>query len=257
LGANLKFSFKQKADYIEALGISVWLPRLKLVNAKPAIQLKSQLSDDRPERPQLSEKETIPSISEVVASLPISADVSAPGMPIIKGPLVNNSEKESAKIKNTEADRSAGSIRFGLALYVMNDWIVCSSLTSDYNDFEHSATQLITNILKVLGTSKPTLEHHHIISWPFFSNPNASQGIEPARLYVNGIIQHLVEQHQVSKLLVCGGVLAKLNHWSAVDGRDYNLDRLIIPSVYKMMDDPSEKAKAWQIIQNSKIYQAK
>ena len=248
MGATLIISRQQKSDYIEAMGIRRWLPRVILPNAMPPIQF-SVVASERFSEPVSAPNDVSENLETQSPAVPSHSPL--PSVPKLEHPPRVNVSTHKSDQNSSEPN----SIRFGLALYVVKDWLVCSSLTSDYQEQEASAVQLINNILNVLGVSELGLAHHHIISWPFFTNPNASQGVESAKQYVNGVIEHIVEEHKVSKMLVCGGVLAKLNKWQSIEGSEFELSRLIIPSVYKMLADPSEKAKAWQIIQNSTLLQ--
>ncbi len=228
---------EQKSNYINALGIEPWYPRMVLINAKPV----QPLIMEPVEHGERSVSEVPVSTLQAVSVLEETRNTEQQTKPVV--------QLADAAVPNTEKP-----IRFGLALYVIDDWIVCSSLISDYQHFNDVAGKLIHSILKAISDGTGTLHYHHVISWPFFSNRQVSQGIEPARQYVNGVIEHLVEQHKASKLLVCGGVLAKLNQWQDVEGREFGLSRVNIPSVYKMLSDPREKAKAWHLIQKSTLF---
>jgi len=225
---------EQKYNYIDALGIEPWYPRVVLINAKPvqALGLEQVEPEDTsvPEVP-VSTLQTVSVVEET-----------------------SDTEQPKTTVADSVAQNSEKPIRFGLALYVIDDWIICSSLVSDYQQYNDVSVKLIYAILNAISNGTGTLHYHHVISWPFFSNRQVSQGIEPARQYVNGVIEHLVEQHKASKLLVCGGVLAKLNQWQDVEGQEFGLSRVNIPSVYKMLSDPREKAKAWHLIQKSTLF---
>ena len=234
---------QQKVEYIDALRISLWYPRINLVNACAPIQLQAQSSSTVVDAKQQMKRQADDTAVESVFS-PVKPMQVETGIGSLK---TIESQSVSANLS-----KDISSVRFGLSLYVYDDWIVCSSLTSDYQAHETASAQLIQNILSTLGKSNRTLQYHHVISWPFFSNANASQGIESARLYVNGVVHHLAEEHHGTKLLICGGVLGKLNNSNTVEGNDFGLQRLIIPSIYKMLIDHKQKAKAWQIIQESK-----
>ncbi|WP_196161740.1 hypothetical protein [Reinekea sp. G2M2-21] len=228
---------EQKSNYINALGIEPWYPRMVLINAKPA----QALVLDTIERGETSLSEVPESTLQAVSVLEETRNI-------------EQQEQPEALLADSATQNSEKPIRFGLALYVIDDWIVCSSLISDYQQYNDVAGKLIHSILKSISDGTGTLHYHHVISWPFFSNRQVSQGIEPARQYVNGVIEHLVEQHKASKLLVCGGVLAKLNQWHEVEGEEFGLSRVNIPSVYKMLNDPQQKVKAWHLIQKSSLF---
>jgi hypothetical protein len=236
----VNLSLQQQKEYIEAMGVDSWYPRVSLANALPVIQ-QAPISDDSSDESVQSEQ-VLTQDNSVVSLNPIQVEAQPIAVPVTDLSKAANSELKSEK-----------PIRFGLALYAFDDWLVVSSLVPNYLEQNDAATRLLTGMMKSLGLQKFELKYHHVISWPFFSNPNASQGAESALQYVNGVIEHLVEEHKAKKLLVCGGVLSKLKSWDEIEGVDYGLERLLVPSLYKMIEEPALKAKAWSVMKNSKF----
>jgi hypothetical protein len=240
----VKLTIQQQQDYIQAMDIDPWFPRVKLKNSPPALLLTEK-----------GEGFLEPANSD-------GSDVVAGDVLDLKATLqevVRNTPAETKKSDKSEQSNVALSekpIKFGMGLYVYGDWLIASSLSSGYQSMQEPASRLIISILRTLGDKPCELKYHHVISWPFFSNPNSSQGKSAAQQYVNGVIEHLVEEHEVKRILVLGGVLAKLNDWIEIEGADFGSKRLVIPSVYRMLEDPSEKRKAWTIIKSSSFFGA-
>ena len=230
---------QQQNDYIHAMEIEPWFPRVQLVNSLPVVDF-------------VSSNDTLQEAGE-------STVVEAAEIPIAQT-LLNSRVQEkqqspeaSKALESNTSSKADQPIKFGLGLYIYGDWLISSSLSSNYLSLQKSANQLTVNILRTLGENQSELKYHHVISWPFFSNPNSSQGKSAAKQYVNGVIEHLVEEHKVKRLLVFGGVLPKLNDWLEAEGENFGINRIVIPSVYRMLDDPLEKQKAWALMKASSL----
>jgi len=227
-------------SYLAEMGLSQWYPRVVLTNALLPLQVNDLVipSVSEPE-PEVVANVVSKSLDEVTVTKPLSSLVSK--VDALKDKPVN------PRIKP---------IRFGLDLYVIGDWIVASSLVSNYQSSQDVTLNLIQNVLSAINAEPFNMKHHHVISWPFFSNPNADQGAESARQYVAGVIGHLVEEHKVNNILAFGGVLPKLNGWADISGTSDDMKYLVLPSLYRMMEDPLLKSKAWKAIQSSNFFQS-
>ena len=242
---NLVESKQQlKSDYLESMGIQPWFPRAVLANSLPPLQL----SDD------LDSEEDVAVVARLHAHQ--AAEDASVNQAVSENPEAAQ-QKKVAQQPKAEVQKpkqkvpQARPVRFGLGLYVFGDWLVASSLIDDHALYQDQAISLAGNIVKAIEGQSSPLEYHHTISWPFFSNASADQGVDAARQYVSGVIDHLKEKHETSKLLVFGGVLPKLNSWPLTGRINDSTERLILPSLYKMMDEPALKARAWHEIQSS------
>jgi hypothetical protein len=242
-----------KNNYLDAMGIQPWFPRVLLVNSLPPLTLTDELSYEKASVPEQSVS-AVQSVSEdgkPVQSAVGHSDVSVQSVVNSKSSVALKASDPEQQTKRSENGRP---VRFGLGLYVLGDWLVASSLVSDHVLYQDQAIALVSNIIRAIDGVHSPLQHHHIISWPFFTNNHADQGIDAARQYVTGVIDHLKEEHQTQKFLVFGGVLPKLNNWSLSGKINQNSDRLILPSLYKMMDTPELKAQAWKEIKQSPFF---
>lgn len=240
----MQLTVQQKQQYLEALGVQTWYPRMRLTLAPEPVILQSP--SDRSEQALLSPSPAIEPPTPVIERAHVPSGESVAPDP---EPVPQSTQQET--VKDAQAPNV---IHFGLGLHVIGSWLIVSSLSADHNDRQEAAFRLLLAILKSLGTEEDEPAYHHVIAWPFFSNPNADQGKQAAHQYVNGVVEHLVEEHSISRILAFGGVLAKLNDWDSAEGDCFGLPRLNLPSLYKMLDDPRQKSKAWKLIQESSLY---
>lgn len=239
-------STEQKQAYLSEMGIEPWYPRVALPNSMPAIQLIPAVV---PEIEPVSEP---PANSASVVQTPQPDPIQLKSsVPVEEGVQPPAPVAQPSVVVDQLYDKP---VRFGLAIYVIGDWLITSSLVPNYQQLNDADVRLIQAIVKAIDGTNAAFGYHHVISWPFFSNPQASQGAEAAKRYVNGVIEHLAEEHEVKKLLSFGGVLAKLNDWQSAEGSEFNLARLNLPSVYKMLHEPALKAKAWDSIRQSALF---
>ena len=170
---------QQKQQYLAEMGIDPWFPRASLSNAQPVVSLLPEVSPPP------------------VVSQPISSE--APSIEPKPTPIQSNVSPEP--VKNPDQGEPVPSmqsvqqkpVRFGLGIYVVDKWIVASSLVPDHQRFTEADVRLMLSILKAIDGTQQNISYHHVISWPFFSNPQASQGVDAAKQYVNGVLEHLTE----------------------------------------------------------------
>lgn len=221
-----------KQDYLKEMGITAWYPRARLTNALEPL-LFDALQSKKVDAEAIVDKPH----PQAILPNPIEHSVSS---------KATNNESTVTPPKKSGTD----TIRFGLGIYIINDFLVISSLVNDHELYQASALNLIQNIIKAITRSNGDISHHHIISWPFFSNTNADQGKSSAKKYVDSVIEHIKEQHQFKRIIVLGGVMPKLNDWRSPQGEAYGVGRIVLPSVYRMLDDATLKAKAWSLLKN-------
>lgn len=242
---------QQKLQYLDAMGIQSWYPRAHLALAPDPVMFDqtNEPANPTPEQEALT--------GPVSVDRPVSESVPPPPPRSSVQPPVGGASVQAAPVEPPPQQPTATKpIHFGLGLYVLGPWLVVSSLSAHYQSQQDPAFRLLLGILRQFNNLDEEPAYHHVIAWPFFSNPNADQGKQAANQYVNGVIEHLIEEHQVTRILALGGVLAKLNDWDSAEGDCFGLPRLNLPSLYKMLEDPRQKAKAWHLIQKSSLYQS-
>jgi hypothetical protein len=234
-----------KHDYLAAMGVTPWFPRVILANAPmPLLQSISSLDPVHLEQQPRLDSQAVIQPGAQAEPLAQRTPVDAVQVPVSSVAPVPDSGA-------TPASDGEAPIRFGLGIYVLGDWLVVSSLVSGHEDSQDGAFRLINAILKAMTGNDYEMKHHHVIAWPFFTNANADQGIKAAQEYVSGVLQQRAEEHHTANLLVLGGVMSKLSGWQSAEGTEYGMKRLVLPSVYRMMSEPMQKAKAWQLIRSA------
>jgi hypothetical protein len=227
-----------KHDYLGAMGVTPWYPRVILTNAPMPVQ----------------QALAIPEAVQAPPAAPLTQPVvtlSLPAQELTDNPFTSSAITPVVAPASASANDSAAPIRFGLGIYVLGNWLVVSSLVSGHEDSQDVAFRLISAILKAMTGDDYEMKHHHVIAWPFFTNANADQGLTAAQEYVSGVLQQRAEEHQTANLLVLGGVMSKLNGWQSAEGTEFGMKRLVLPSLYRMMLEPMQKAKAWQLIRRA------
>lgn len=251
----MQLTAQQKQDYLATMGVESWYPRMRLPHGPAPVVLLESDPEAEPVGQRKQEPQPLP---EQAASHTERQPINDAERSTSRAQPVPAQSAPDATPAAITAPATGGSraIHFGLGLYVIGPWLIVSTLSGNYQAQQDAAFRLLLAILKQFNNQEQEPAYHHVIAWPFFSNPNADQGETAATAYVNGVIEHLVEEHQVTRLLSFGGVLAKLNDWDDAEGGDFGLKRLNLPSLFKMLDDPAQKAKAWQLIQASSLYRS-
>ena len=238
-----------KNDYLTAMGVTPWYPRVILANALSPLQQPTMIGEPDKEAQPVIPLVELASSTVTTPSAQLNPHEHSSVRPSEMGTAseLNRPVAASAVLPASVTDNTAA-IRFGLGIYVLGDWLVVSSLVTGHEQTQDVAFRLIANLLKAMTGNQYEFKHHHEIAWPFFSNANAEQGLDAAKHYVLGVLQQHAETHQTTHLLVLGGVLSKLNGWEGAHGTELGMQRLVLPSVYRMISEPMEKAKAWQLI---------
>jgi len=232
-----------KQDYLAAMGVTPWYPRVILANAPMPVQQVVAAQEAFQEEPAAALTQSIVEPTKLVESAVGQTTPDRTDRPMDPMP--------AAVAEPVNANEGAAPIRFGLGIYVLGDWLVVSSLVSGHEDSQDGAFRLMSAILKAMTGNDYEMKHHHVIAWPFFTNASADQGLKAAQEYVSGVLQQRAEEHHTANLLVLGGVMSKLNGWQSAEGTEFGMKRLVLPSVYRMMSEPMQKAKAWQLIRRA------
>lgn len=238
-----------QTDYLNEMGITLWYPRTILPNALAPliVDLKAPIDSEQNSIKSAAIKLTTVALSDEQPDSNASQEVidnKKQLEPVLRPVDAISSSDKSTKLSQSGSDE----IRFGLGLYLIGNQLVLSSLTNKHDGHEKSALSLISNLLLSMTGQRFPVTHHHVIVWPFFTNSNANQNRGEAAEYVTNVVLHLKEQHEFSSVLCFGGVMANLYGWESASGHYMGLNRLVLPSVYKMLNEPNTKAKAWALI---------
>ncbi|MBU2862538.1 hypothetical protein KO489_01630 [Reinekea forsetii] len=239
-----------KDDYLSEMGVNRWYPRVHLINALPTTLREANEPTAVHQGVSNEDNDYSNQLSALAAHEKVSNEVIKETVP-----KPNQTKGASAQSPNSQVESvKAETVKFGLGVYIIGDYIVASSLVANHAELQDQAWRLLQNILRSIDKTESTLAYHHTIFWPFFQNKNADQSLASAKAYVDDFINHLSEEHKTKKIIALGGVLPKLKGWAPSSDTYKPEEHLVLPSLYKMLQNPSEKAKAWKLIKASPFY---
>ncbi len=219
-----------RRHYLAAMGIQSWYPRVRLPAAPDPIIFDL----DDTEAPE-------PVAPAEAAPQPQQRTVTETPAPIAPPPAAAQEPTPPT------APRAQGAPvpRFVLSLSVVGDYLITDSLAKGMDQPSQAGQQLLLNILAALGVSANEVRTHHVVHWPLFTNPRVDQSIDQARIYVDEKLDQFMRQFTPKCLLSFGAVMPRLQNWEQPQG-DYNgLPWVGLPSIYRMLADPKQKAVTW------------
>lgn len=225
--------------YLEAMGIQPWYPRVRLPAAPDPIVF--DLDDTEAPADALVDKAS-------PQPQPEAPEPSAPQLKSVEAPDQSNpTEAAEPAAEEAPARRTQTSPvpRFALSISVVGDYLITDSLGRGMDQPSASGQQLLLNILSTLGVTQQDIRTHHVIQWPLFTNRRVDQGIEQARLYVDEKVDQFVRQFEPKVLLSFGAVMPRLQDWQQPTGEYFGLPWVGLPSIYRMLTEPKQKAVAW------------
>lgn len=236
-----------RRHYLDAMGIQSWYPRVRLPMAPEPLVF--DLDDGQDEFPaaetpvaQAQAATAQPAAAQAAESAPAQAQ-EAVAVPRIQ---TETSKPNTAPEAAPRAQSAPAVPRFVLSLSVVGPYLIADTLGRGLEQPTPAGQQLLLNILATLGVSAADVHTHHVIQWPLFTNPRVDQGIKQAQLYVDEKLEQFVRQHQPQQLLSFGAVLPRLHDWQQPQGEHLGLPWVGLPSLYRMLEDPRQKAVAWQ-----------
>jgi len=230
-------SESDRRHYLSAMGIQSWYPRVRLPGA-PDPMLFDLDDTEAPESPATAVSEPLaePEARErPAARTPEPAPIPPPETPA----------EPVRSAANAPRGQGAPVPRFVLSLSVVGDFLITDSLAKGMEQPSQPGQQLLVNILAALGVSASEVRTHHVIHWPLFTNPRVDQGIEQARVYVDEKLDQFIRQFEPNILLSFGAVMPRLQNWEQPQGEYNGLPWVGLPSIYRMLADPKQKAVAW------------
>ncbi|WP_286236792.1 hypothetical protein [Neptuniibacter halophilus] len=208
-------------QYLEAMGISSWLPCAPLPGAAPSADWLNDFQYPAPEIPFASDRSATarsqlglnsqnPAPLSPVAKTPpappgegMSAARAALGLSSVPGETDPEPAAEEATVE-TEGPRETGAEvqppRFKLAFQRIADLLVVDSLPPQGGAFAEHYQHLATAIVAALG-SRGEIAQPFMLPWPMFASKTLDQGPQQARIAV---------QHKLSKELQSGDIRAVL-----------------------------------------------
>ena len=235
-------SESDRRHYLSAMGIQSWYPRVRLPCAPEPILF--DLDDtDAPVSPAT---EALSPTTEAPSPAPEPHTRERPVAPAPEPAPATGTPADTTRSAAT-APRGQGAPvpRFVLSLSVVGDYLIADSLAKGMEQPSQPGQQLLVNILSALGVSVSDVRTHHVIHWPLFTNPRVDQGIEQARIYVDEKLDQFIRQFEPKRLLSFGAVMPRLQNWEQPQGEYNGLPWVGLPSIYRMLADPKQKAVAW------------
>lgn len=236
---------QRRQHYLNAMGIQSWYPRVRLPAAPEPLLF--DLDDSQDAVPAAAENASAVPQAQSAATPAAETAPSQPAGPAAVPRLQSETTKPDATPEAAPRAQTAPAVpRFVLSLSVVGRYLIADTLARGLEQPTPAGQQLLLNILATLGVSAADVHTHHVIQWPLFTNPRVDQGIKQAQLYVDEKLEQFVRQHQPEQLLSFGAVLPRLHDWQHPQGEHLGLPWVGLPSLYRMLEDPRQKAVAWQ-----------
>jgi nucleoid-associated protein YgaU len=213
-------------QYLDHLGIDVWVTRESLLNSEPLNDdVAQQAQPQAPVAPPVQPIQPAPvqagTVELVPVQAPIQAPVQVPAAALAAAPASANTGSPLSVVpafpvmdKTTSADNQAGiqappifNIQFWC--YSTGIWLVSGNvnLAPEHHKLAHSIAQFVQG-------KKRKPKHVGIFSWPMLDSPNIDQGPEIASKHLKDHIHRLQAVSTVTKVIAfadCGGWLEHLN----------------------------------------------
>ena len=180
------------------------------------------------------------------AEIPVSAQsaqgesAAAAGSP---APRKTQREITSGEV-STEAEReslAAGSeaVAFQLLIVEAGAWLWLEQL--DDNLIRREQLQLVEGMARAITQGTVNLRHHQF-DWPLSNHAHLPRDAESAKQSVAGQLRRLARERQALGMILMG---SSCEEWVSVPPA---LTRLNIPSTLSMLEKPTLKRAAWQVL---------
>ena len=232
----------QRSQYLRALGIDVYVPRLILPGAKlsqPCAWESAASVITEAVAAAVEDAATNTAIGETIAvvrqrSLPaeIHIDIDAP--PPVRNTSAANGSGVRAAAELTTTPKIALSVVVGGGLLIVDDAPPGTAARSDY-------LRLLSNILFALQGRNvvPSLD---VFLWPMAKYPQLDQGAAAARETLAAHIHNQIQQHAIHTVLLLG---EDAQHWCEVLANDA-LRCVKSVSALACLQIPANKRQLWQ-----------
>lgn len=239
----------QRNEYLTAMQIDTWLPRVDLPYAAPSSSLIDSLAETETEAvayPPVSTTNTIELVKEIIIDHAIIEGTDLP--PVAEPPHIASSNEI-----NSEADSTAS---FSLQLMQAGGCLLLVELpTGEAFQIRDPAYQLLRNILRAVQLPDSPLWLGDIIHWPLFKQASIPQGAKEAQEFLHSFINTYQEQETDNCCLWLIG-LSAIRYTTGLTEQAYfqtpSIDKLgqtiLSPSLELLIDNPSYKAQLWQSI---------
>lgn len=215
---------QQRHQYLDALGITSWLPVRPLPVAAPSADWVWDFRYPAPEipfTPQPSANPGRPGAGRnAAAPVPPTMDA-ATARAALNDTLALVAESAKPKAERTKAQpqvklapkpkKPAAVPRFKLALLAVGDCLVIDALpTASPDDFSPRHQQLLKNIAAYLVAGPVELPRAGILNWPMLASSALDQSRPEALAAVQYKLKQLATRHNAKRLLLLGEVAAQM-----------------------------------------------
>lgn len=244
-------------QYMEAMGIDMFVPRFILPNSLPVRQcvlpaepVKEQV---QVEEPLGQPANFVQSESRVVEQfVKINLDEPEAQKPI---EAVQSVQKLIDNVKAVVTDAPVEKAVFTLNIWHLENVFV---LDSCQPDDALPTERLITNILIQLNLLPVRLPRAEVLTWPIVNSRPQDQSWEDARQMVSAFIDSRLETKPVEKLFLFGeeafraldssGKEFDEQKFSQVSLEGQTIPAYVLPSLADLLRNPTQKKSVWQLL---------
>lgn len=231
---------QQRHQYLEALGISSWLPRAPLPGAAPSPDWVRDFCYEAPDGPYSQADAEAgaevppaavavknPAAARAMLARSFGGDqaepVKKPVLPVIsdapiagirKSPVSAPPESVASEAATARgADKAARQApRFNLAFCLCGDVLLIDSLPprsqAGFTDLHRHLADAI--VASLSSHNQPMAETPFLLPWPTFASPTLSQSYEDARSAVQHKLDKVLSIHQINVVLMMGESAAQM-----------------------------------------------
>ncbi|SMF60171.1 hypothetical protein SAMN02745866_03868 [Alteromonadaceae bacterium Bs31] len=245
-------------QYLEALGIECFVPRLRLVGAKPSEPCLL------PFEPQLEASPTIDD-AMLVAAKPVESVISAAELlrPVKLEASPPSAPVAAASDQVSHAQATAPPVKVDNARFTLSVWRVSDSVVA-VDSCDTSAplptAALLQAICRACGIAAQ-LNNEERLSWPMVDLPNKPMGWDEARQMVANYLEGKLLVRPVTTILLfgeesfraCADVLLDSEAYAdtcyqmvSVDA--FAAESVVLPSLSSILHQPALKKPLWQAL---------
>eukprot|EP01026_Neomeris_dumetosa_P070941 TRINITY_DN71301_c0_g3_i1.p1 TRINITY_DN71301_c0_g3~~TRINITY_DN71301_c0_g3_i1.p1 ORF type:complete len:302 (-),score=27.34 TRINITY_DN71301_c0_g3_i1:39-911(-) len=259
---------RQRAQYLEAMGIDSFVPRFVLPAAKAPVMLQvvDVASDvDEADVAQLDQVQESGAAADTTADttsspVPVRDILKAHMETVTESPPSTEPQSPVAVVdaETVEERASVKPARFSLSLWRAGKDV--QVIDSRQQGDALPTHKLLSNILQALSVLDLNLPKEEILRWPMVEN-SPHQGWEEARAMVNGFLEARLLDNPVTLFLLFGqdAFHAMFGEHEDFDSaryqhrtiEDFSARAIVLPSLAEILYTPGLKRPVWQTLNTS------
>ncbi len=262
---------RQRLQYLEAIGIDTYMPRLLLPGAPDSVAcaIAAVSSGSVTSKTPPAKDGTVKPVAPVEPPKTVSPEqLLAQVMPAgVVDKVLSSPEPTEAPKPEVEV---AAAVEFSLSIWRVDDDLMV--IDSRHSELALPTEPLLRNILRALGRSTAGLPKVEVLRWPVLEDHFEPQHETAARNMLEAMLEGKVSIKSIKFLLLlgcdaCHYVMPKerLSDGATPEsslqdlmGQALNIELLnttaiVAPGLSDMLQDPSLKARAWQAMQPLRI----